>query len=74
MAYAGKCFDNSLTAADVEDIKIMYRDCLNKKKQISILADLYLVNKEAIAQILGLDKMPGKKGRSSMRQKKGEST
>ncbi len=74
MAYAEPLYDNSLTSTDKEDIRMMYRNCLNKKKQISILADLYLVNKEAIAQILGLDKMPGKKGRSSMRQKKGEST
>lgn len=74
MAYAGKCFDNSLTDADVEDIKIMYRDCLNKKKQVGILAELYLVNKETIAQILGLDKIPGKKSCGSMRRKKGKST
>ena len=74
MAYAGKCIDTSLTAADVEDIKIMYRDCLNKKKQVGILAELYLVNKETIAQILGLDKIPCKKSCGSMRRKKGKST
>ena len=74
MAYVEPLYDNSLTSADKEDIRAMYRNCLNKKKQIGILAELYLVNKETITQILGLDKMPGPKGRRSMRRKKGRST
>ena len=62
MAYAGKCFDNSLTAADVEDIKIMYRDCKYKRHQIHILAEMYLVSQETIVQVLGLDVLPGGRG------------
>lgn len=50
--------DNSLTAADVEDIKIMYRDCKYKRQQIHILAEMYLVSQETIVQVLGLDVLP----------------
>ena len=62
IAYAGKYFDNSLTAADVEDIKIMYRDCKYKRQQIHILAEMYLVSQETIVQVLGLDVLPGGRG------------
>ena len=47
--------DNSLTAADVEDIKIMYRDCKYKRQQIHILAEMYLVSQETIV-------LPGGRG------------
>lgn len=62
MAYAGKCIDTSLTAADVENIKIMYRDCKYKRQQIHILAEMYLVSQETIVQALGLDVLPGGRG------------
>ncbi len=45
--------DNSLTAADVEDIKIMYRDCKYKRQQIHILAEMYLVSKRRSCRCWG---------------------
>ena len=61
--YAEYEYDNSLSPADVEDIRILYRDCKYKKRQIGILADLYLVGRKTILLALGLEQEPKATGK-----------
>ena len=41
-----------MTAAEKNEIVMMYRQAANRKKQISILSDLYLCTKQEIIEIL----------------------
>lgn len=41
-----------MTAAEKNEIVMMYRQAANRRKQISILADLYLCTKQEITEIL----------------------
>lgn len=54
--------EHRLTQAEIEDIKVMYRDAKYKRQQIGILSEMYLVSKDTIAQVLGLDALPGGRG------------
>ena len=40
----------------------MYRDAKYKRQQIGILSEMYLVIKDTIAQVLGLEALPGGRG------------
>lgn len=54
--------EHRLTQADMEEIRVMYRDAKYKRQQIGILSEMYLVSKDTIAQVLGLDALPGGRG------------
>lgn len=62
--------EHCLTQADVEEIRVMYRDAKYKRQQIGILSEMYLVSKDTIAQVLGLEALPG--GEAAMAVMKGE--
>ena len=63
--YAEYEYDNSLSPADVEDIRTLYRDCRYKRRQIGILADLYLASRPVIMQVLGLEQEPETVGKEN---------
>ena len=54
--------ENCLTQAEMEEIRVMYRDAKYKRQQIGILSEMYLVSKDTIAQVLGLEALPGGRG------------
>ena len=51
-----------LRQADREESWVMYRDAKYKRQQIGILSEMYLVSKDTIAQVLGLEALPGGRG------------
>ena len=54
--------EHRLKQEDMEEIRVMYRDAKYKRQQIGILSEMYLVSKDTIAQVLGLEAMPGGQG------------
>lgn len=68
--YAEYEYNNSLSPADIEDIRVLYKECRYKKRQIGILADLYLVSKQTILQALGLEQEPKATGKEKIGNRK----